>query len=49
MAKASTLFEVLSQGKVDLDEMVFYMNNDFSILKLGYVCNWNYWKLRYNF
>tara|TARA_Y100001947_G_scaffold87864_1_gene74734 strand:- start:36 stop:2144 length:2109 start_codon:yes stop_codon:yes gene_type:complete len=28
MAKASTLFEVLSQGKVDLDEMVFHMNND---------------------
>jgi len=28
MAKASTLFEVLSQGKVDLDEMAFHMNND---------------------
>jgi len=28
MAKASTLFEVLAQDKVDLDEMAFYMNND---------------------
>ena len=28
MAKASTLFEVLSQGKVDLNEMAFHMNND---------------------
>ena len=28
MAKASTLFEVLAQDKVDLDEMTFYMNND---------------------
>tara|TARA_B100000953_G_scaffold237384_1_gene198878 strand:+ start:113 stop:2260 length:2148 start_codon:yes stop_codon:yes gene_type:complete len=28
MAKASTLFEVLSQSKVDLDEMAFHMNND---------------------
>jgi len=28
MAKASTLFEVLAQDKVDLDEMSFHMNND---------------------
>ena len=28
MAKASTLFEVLAQDKVDLDEMAFYMNNN---------------------
>ncbi len=35
MAKASTLFEVLSQGKVDLDEMVFHMNNDLFNTKTG--------------
>ena len=35
MAKASTLFEVLSQGKVDLDEMAFHMNNDLFNTKTG--------------
>ena len=33
MAKASTLFEVLSQSKVDPDEMVFHMNNDLNNTK----------------
>jgi Amt family ammonium transporter len=33
MAKASTLFEVLAQSKVDPDEMVFHMNNDLSNTK----------------
>ena len=28
MAKASTLFEVMSKDKVDPDEMMFHMNND---------------------
>jgi Amt family ammonium transporter len=35
MAKASTLFEVLSQSKVDPDEMVFHMNNDLNDTKTG--------------
>ena len=35
MAKASTLFEVLSQSKVDTDEMVFHMNNDLNNTKTG--------------
>ena len=35
MAKASTLFEVLAQDKVDLDEMTFYMNNDLFNTKTG--------------
>ena len=33
MAKASTLFEVLAQSKVDPDEMVFHMNNDLNNTK----------------
>ena len=33
MAKASTLFEVLSQSKVDPDEMAFHMNNDLNNTK----------------
>ena len=32
-AKASTLFEVLAQSKVDPDEMVFHMNNDLNNTK----------------
>ena len=28
MAKASTLFEIMSKDKVDPDEMMFHMNND---------------------
>ncbi len=35
MAKASTLFEVLSQSKVDPDEMVLHMNNDLNNTKTG--------------
>ena len=35
MAKASTLFEVLSQSKVDPDEMAFHMNNDLNNTKTG--------------
>ena len=35
MAKASTLFEVLAQSKVDPDEMVFHMNNDLNNTKTG--------------
>ena len=35
MAKASTLFKVLSQSKVDPDEMVFHMNNDLNNTKTG--------------
>ena len=35
MAKASTLFEVLAQDQVDLDEMAFYMNNDLFNTKTG--------------
>ncbi len=33
MAKASTLFEVLSQSKVDPDEIAFHMNNDLNNTK----------------
>ena len=33
MAKASTLFEVLSQSKLDPDEIVFHMNNDLNNTK----------------
>ena len=33
MAKASTLFEVLAQSKVDPDEMAFHMNNDLNNTK----------------
>jgi len=35
MAKTSTLFEVLSQGRLDLDEMAFFMNNDLFNTKTG--------------
>ena len=35
MAKASTLFEVLAQAKVDPDEMIFHMNNDLFNTKTG--------------
>ena len=35
MAKASTLFEVLSQSRVDPDEMAFHMNNDLNNTKTG--------------
>ena len=33
MAKASTLFEVMSRDQVDPDEMIFHMNNDLFITK----------------
>jgi ammonium transporter, Amt family len=33
MAKASTLFEVMSKDQVDPDEMMFHMNNDLFITK----------------
>ena len=33
MAKASTLFEVMSKDQVDPDEMMFHMNNDLYITK----------------
>ena len=33
MAKASTLFEVMSRDEVDPDEMMFHMNNDLYITK----------------
>ena len=33
MAKASTLFEVMSRDQVDPDEMMFHMNNDLFITK----------------
>ena len=33
MAKASTLFEVMSRDEVDPDEMMFHMNNDLFITK----------------
>ena len=33
MAKASTLFEVMSKDKVDPDEMMFHMNNDLFLTK----------------
>lgn len=35
MAKASTLFEVMSKDKVDPDEMMFHMNNDLFKTKTG--------------
>ena len=35
MAKASTLFEVLAQDKVDPDEMALHMNNDLFSTKTG--------------
>ena len=44
MAKASTLFEVLAQPKVDPDEMVFHMNNDLNNTKTALnVCHFNCW------
>ena len=33
MAKASTLFEIMSRDKVDPDEMIFHMNNDLFLTK----------------
>ena len=33
MAKASTLFEIMSRDKVDPDEMMFHMNNDLFLTK----------------
>ena len=35
MAKASTLFEIMSRDKVDPDEMMFHMNNDLFLTKTG--------------
>ena len=35
MAKASTLFEIMSRDKVDVDEMTFHMNNDLFNTKTG--------------
>ena len=35
MAKASTLFEIMSRDKVDVDEMAFHMNNDLHLTKTG--------------
>ena len=35
MAKASTLFEIMARDKVDVDEMVFHMNNDLHSTKTG--------------
>ncbi len=35
MAKASTLFEIMSRDKVDVDEMTFHMNNDLHLTKTG--------------
>ncbi len=35
MAKASTLFEIMSRDKVDVDEMAFHMNNDLFLTKTG--------------
>ncbi len=35
MAKASTLFEIMSRDKVDPDEMIFHMNNDLFLTKTG--------------
>ena len=35
MAKTSTLFELLSQDKIDLDEMMLHINNDLFITKTG--------------
>ena len=33
MAKASTLFEIMSRDKVDVDEIAFHMNNDLFLTK----------------
>ncbi len=33
MAKASTLFEIMSRDKVDVDEIAFHMNNDLYLTK----------------
>ena len=35
MAKASTLFEIMSRDKVDPDEMMMHMNNDLYTTKTG--------------
>jgi Amt family ammonium transporter len=35
MAKTSTLFDLLSQDKIDLDEMMLHINNDLFITKTG--------------
>ncbi len=35
MAKASTLFEIMSRDRVDPDEMMFHMNNDLFLTKTG--------------
>ncbi len=35
MAKASTLFEIMSRDQVDPDEMMFHMNNDLFLTKTG--------------
>ena len=35
MAKASTLFEIMSRDKVDPDEMIYHMNNDLFLTKTG--------------
>ena len=35
MAKASTLFEIMSRDKVDPDEMMYHMNNDLFLTKTG--------------
>ncbi len=35
MAKASTLFEIMSRDKVDVDEIAFHMNNDLHLTKTG--------------
>ena len=35
MAKTSTLFELFSQDKIDLDEMMLHINNDLFITKTG--------------
>ena len=35
MAKASTLFEIMSRDKVDPDEMMMHMNNDLFTTKTG--------------
>ena len=35
MAKASTLFEIMSRDKVDPDEMMLHMNNDLFLTKTG--------------
>ena len=35
MAKASTLFEIMSRDKVDVDELEFHMNKDLHLTKTG--------------